>query len=357
MTSDPITSNFTTDDTPVVVTTSSLQLGIWITTGCACFAYGLGFVGNVLSLIIFCTQDEFRKISTGLLFILITISNFIHLWTLASDYLTLYNIAMYSNMLMQCRYSYYIQNISRAMSTYWMVTVALDRLIRTEYPMRSKKICTKQNVIIISIVYFIIFAAFWSFYLVPVTNLSFIAGTCASIQSPALTYFSNNIHLPVRAVLVCLIPVILMVLANARMIVNVRQSRRRVTDGTTIPSSDMNIPVASISNSSRKQSYRMSALDRMLFYMMLANAVTFITTQVPYHLFICVRNNVPGLPSNTSSFIRAVLLIWSSLYFGIAFYFYCLASPLFRQKFIKMLKKAVCLHGITHSTAHRSRIH
>ncbi|CAF1296256.1 unnamed protein product [Adineta steineri] len=258
---------------------------------------------------------------------------------------------------MQCRFTYYIQNISRALSTYWMVTVALDRLIRTEYPMRSKKICTKHNVIIISIIYFIIFAAFWSFYLVPVTNLSFIAGTCASIQSPALTYFSNNIHLPVRAVLVCLIPVILMVLANARMIVNVRQSRRRVTDGTTIPSSDMNIPVASISNSSRKQSYRMSALDRMLFYMMLANAVTFITTQVPYHLFICVRNNVPGLPSNTSSFIRAVLLIWSSLYFGIAFYFYCLASPLFRQKFIKMLKKAVCLHGITHSTAHRSRIH
>ncbi|CAF4251909.1 unnamed protein product, partial [Adineta steineri] len=149
MTSDPITSNFTTDDTPVVITTSSLQLGIWITTGCACFAYGLGFVGNVLSLIIFCTQDEFRKISTGLLFILITISNFIHLWTLASDYLTLYNIAMYSNMLMQCRYSYYIQNISRALSTYWMVTVALDRLIRTEYPMRSKKICTKHNVIII----------------------------------------------------------------------------------------------------------------------------------------------------------------------------------------------------------------
>ncbi|CAF1536000.1 unnamed protein product [Adineta steineri] len=355
MTSDPITSNFTTDDTPVVVTTSPLQLGILITTVSACFAYGLGFVGNVLSLIVFCTQDEFRKISTGLLFMLITISNFIHLWTLASDYLTVYNYALYPNNYMQCRYSYYIQNISRAMSTYWMVTVALDRLIRTEYPMRSKKICTKHNVIIISIIYFIIFAAFWSFYLIPVGNLRFISGSCSFTQSQSLAYFSNTVYLPMRAVLVCLIPVMLMISANIRMILNIRQSRRRVTNATTVPSSDMNMPVPNISSSTGTHTRRMSALDRMLFYMMLANAITFITTQVPYHLFLCVKGSVKGLDSNTSTFIRAVLLIWSSVYFGIAFYFYCLASPLFRQKFIKMLKKAICLQRISESITNRSK--
>ncbi|CAF1244693.1 unnamed protein product [Adineta steineri] len=318
--------------------------------------YGLGFVGNVLSLIVFCTQDEFRKISTGLLFMLITISNFIHLWTLASDYLTVYNYALYPNNFMQCRFTYYIQNISRALSTYWMVTVALDRLIRTEYPMRSKKICTKHNVIIISIIYFIIFAAFWSFYLIPVTNLIFISGSCSYGQSASLAYFVNNLHYPLRAALVCFIPVILMVLANARMIMNIRQSRRRVTNGTTVPSSDMNVPVPNISSSTGTHTRRMSALDRMLFYMMLANAITFITTQVPFHLFMCIRNNLTGLDSNTLSFIRAVLLIWSSLYFGIAFYFYCLAAPLFRQKFTKMLKKAIFLQGITQSTTHRRKV-
>ncbi|CAF1313561.1 unnamed protein product [Adineta steineri] len=148
-----------------------------------------------------------------------------------------------------------------------------------------------------------------------------------------------------------------MVLANARMIMNIRQSRRRVTNGTTVPSSDINIPVPNISSSTGTHTRRMSALDRMLFYMMLANAITFITTQVPFHLFICVKGSVKGLNSNISTFIRAVLLIWSSVYFGIAFYFYCLASPLFRQKFIKMLKRAIFLQEITQTITHRSKIH
>jgi hypothetical protein len=94
----------------------------------------------------------------------------------------------------------------------------------------------------------------------------------------------------------------------------------------------------------------MSALDRMLFYMMIANVSIFLITQIPFHIYSCISNKLSGLNAFTLSLIRAMLLIWSSLYFGLAFYFYCLASPLFRHKFIKIIKRIFCCQTIPRST-------
>jgi hypothetical protein len=129
-----------------------------------------------------------------------------------------------------------------------------------------------------------------------------------------------------------------MLAANIRMLMNIRQSRNRVSNGgSTVPSSNVNVPIP---NGQRKPSRRrMSAIDRMLYYMMIANVSIFIITQIPFHIYSCIKNNLIGLEPFTGTLIRAILLIWSSLYFGIGFYFYCLASPLFRQKFTKIFKK------------------
>ena len=311
-------------------------------------SYGLGFLGNFLSLIVFYSQKEFREISTGLLFMFITISNFFHLVSLAIEFLTIYNIIIFRQGFLQCQFTFYVQNISRAMSTYFMVTVALDRFIRTELPMRSKKICTKQNILILTCIYFIIFAIFWSFYFYPYISQDPITGSCIyDTTKIVFYYFIINLYMPIRTVFICFIPVIIMFLANLKMLMNIRHSKRRVTNATTIPTTETNLPAPYGSDvQDKKAKRRLSALDRMLFYMMVANITIFIITQIPFHIYCCIRNSLTGLDSSTAQLVRAILLIWSSLYFGIAFYFYCLASPLFRQKFIKMLQKIICYHNM-----------
>jgi hypothetical protein len=263
---------------------------------------------------------------------------------------------MFRNVFFQCRFTYFIQNISRAMSTYFMVTVAIDRLIRSEFPMRSKHICTKRNVIYITIIYLIIFSLFWSFFLYPLSTQNPITGSCSYSQSPSYYYFLMNIHVPIRAVMICFVPVIIMLLANIRMLMNIRQSRRRVIDGITMHSSETNLHLPNLPNSKEKKNRKLTALDRMLYYMMIANVSIFILTQVPFHIYSCIRNNLSGINSFTGSLIRAMLLIWSSLYFGSGFYFYCLASPLFRQKFVRMTKTVFCCQVLPRSTTNTTMV-
>jgi hypothetical protein len=295
---------------------------------------------------IFYSQPEFRKISTGLLFLFITISNFFHLFTLIQEFLTIYNIIMFMNVFFQCQFYLFIENVSRAMSTYFMVTISIDRLIRTELPMRSKRICTKRNTFIITLIYFIIFGLFWSFFLYPWISQNPITGTCSYTESASLYYFILNIHVPIRAVFICFIPALIMLGANIRMLFNIRQSQRRITDGTVGPSSDTNIPVPLGPNGRPKKRRRMSALDRMLFYMMVANVSMFLVTQIPFHIYSWLQNTLIKVDPLPAKLIRAMLLIWSSLYFGVAFYFYCLASPLFRQKFMKIIRRVFCCQTI-----------
>ena len=258
------------------------------------------------------------------------------------EFLTIFNVTIFQNVLFQCQITYFVQNVSRAMSTYFMVTVSMDRLIRSELPMRSKMLCTRRNVFILTCIYFCIFCLFWSFFLYPYVAQNPSTGACNYRLSESYYSFLVNVHFPIRAILVCFIPVLIMFAANIRMLMNIRHSRNRVADGPTVQSSNTNEPRSSSRNSQPNRTRGMSAVDRMLYYMMVANASIFIITQIPFHIYSCVRNNLTGLDTVTARLIRAMLLIWSSLYFGIAFYFYCLTSPLFRQKFLRIARKIFC---------------
>jgi uncharacterized integral membrane protein len=284
-------------------------------------------------LIVFCSLEEFRKISTGLFFLLTTISNSFHLWTLSTEFLGVFEIYVYTDAFFQCRLNYFVQNVSRAMSTYFAVGIAFDRLIRSEMPMRSRSICTRRNAVIYTIISFIIFSILWSMWLCPMIVRDPVTELCINTKSALLYFFLNQVQTPVRIVIVLIIPIILMIAANTRMLSNMRQSHRRVHN-QTVHSTTV---VSAVVNGQNIR--RMSEIDRMLFFMMLANVGTFIITQIPFHVYTVVRTYYNVLDTFTNSLVRALLLIWSSIYFGVAFYFYCLASPLFREKFVMMSKK------------------
>ena len=103
--------------------------------------YGFGFIGNLLSIFIF-SREEFRTNSTGTTFLFLTLSNTIHLWTLTAEFLSIFDVYISDNVFLQCRLNYFVQNVSRAVSTYLAVTITVDRLVRSELLMRSRVICT-----------------------------------------------------------------------------------------------------------------------------------------------------------------------------------------------------------------------
>ena len=86
---------------------------------------------------------------------------------------------------------------------------------------------------------------------------------------------------------------------------------------------------------------QMTALDRTLSCMMLVNVETFIVTQIPFHVYTLVQVLYGAFDEYTHLVVRAMLLIWSSIYFGVGFYLYCLTSPLFRDKFLLFFRAMV----------------
>ncbi|CAF0744763.1 unnamed protein product [Adineta ricciae] len=307
----------------------------------ACIIYGFGFIGNLFALIVFSSLLEFRRISTGILFLLMTISNFFHLWTLTIGFIGIYGKYIYLNIFFYCQFNPFIENISRAMSTYFSVGIAVDRFVRSEIPIRAKNICTRRNIFILTSILFVIFFIFWSFYLYPLGNYILQDGICIYNQTNHYAFFLTNVHIPLRATVLCFLPIITMSASNIRMVRNIRQARNRVVDILQIAEGNKSSTIISSTALNGPVGRRTLAVDRMLLYMMIANIFTFIITQIPFHVYTVMHIYMIQLDTYVHSLIYALLLIWSSVYFGIAFYLYCLASPLFRRKFIRISRKLI----------------
>jgi hypothetical protein len=278
---------------------------------------------------IFYSQDEFRKISTGLLYLLMTGFNIVHLCCLALEFVRLYDITIYAGTIFQCGFNSFVQNVTRATSIYLAVSVALDRLIRSEWPMYSRSICTRRNVLLVTGLLVLVFSAMWSFYLYQMSFFDPISGRCINIPA-SFTYFTRYIHDTARAIVVCVLPIVMIIAANVRLSFNIRSSRRRVhgTALSTVFTTAVTFPDQQQTN----KVGRGTAFDRMILYMMLTNVLALFLTQTPFHIDQIRNNYFNPLSTFVNRLLRSFLLIWSSLYFGIGFYLYCLSAPLFRRK-------------------------
>ena len=163
-----------------------------------------------MALIIFSSLEEFRKISTGVLFLLITISNFFHLWTLTTEFLAIHGYNLYPHVFFQCRLNFFVQNVSRGMSTYLSVGIAIDRYLRSDKPLRSRELCTCRNLFKLALIFLIIFSLFWSFYLFPLSQLDPVTRVCLYNQSTSYNFFLVYINIPFRAICFCFIPIVIM---------------------------------------------------------------------------------------------------------------------------------------------------
>jgi hypothetical protein len=186
-------------------------------------------------------------------------------------------------------------------------------MFRAVYPARAKYVCTCRTVRIFVLIYLIVFAIILSFYFVPYmkedSNL-----ICSSIFNPIYHRFMSTIWPPLRTILVCLFPALIMIMANTCLWHQIKASKRRVSPHSLT-------------------TCHLSTTDHMLIFLSIANVVIFIVTQVPFHAFTTF-----AWSANTIDYLRTLMLLWSSLYFGICFYIYCLTSPYFRAKFLTNLR-------------------
>ncbi|CAM4966437.1 unnamed protein product [Rotaria socialis] len=268
-----------------------------------------GFIGNLLSLVIF-IRTEIRRVSTGVLFLFLTISNTIQLLTLTVEFIDVaYKYRLFPSVLIRCRFVYWLQNIFRSLSSFIACTISLDRMFRATHSLRAKHYCTCRMACRTVFIYTIIFTFSLSFYLLPYMGED-TNGICSTGNNPIYDNFMSSVWPPMRTFFVCILPVSIMIAANIGLWRRIRASKRRVFPHIT-----------KFAHSTNTQT--------MLLFIAISNVLAFVITQVPFHLYTTMVRY-----RHCIDHVRTPILLWSSLYFGIGFYIYCLTSHYFRSKFI-----------------------
>jgi hypothetical protein len=291
-----------------------------------------GFIGNFFSLLLF-IQKELRQVSTGLLFLLLNIFSTIHLLSLIVEFLdSIFQIQVISSGVFRCQFILWLQNLTRSVCSLLATTISIDRFLRSEYPIRSRIWCTPKNVLRLSTAYLLFSILLYAFFYYPL-NLFDDQGNCSFSYDNIFRLFAINIMPPIRFVFICILPTGIMLGCGGRMLYNIRQSHKRIGRQTAVATT--NIPVISkVSSSATNYQRQKTAIDHMLLLMVLANVCTYIITQIPFNTYAIYYGYETSNNYSSYSIIRAFLLMWSSIYFGVGFYLFSIASPQFRKQFL-----------------------
>lgn len=303
--------------------------------------YVAGFIGNFLSFFIF-MQRELRRVSTSFIFLLLNIFCTIHLLSLVVEFLdSIFEVRILWNDVFRCQFLLWLQNFTRTMCSFLAASVSIDRFLRSEYPMKSRIWCTTNNVLKVFYAYLLFSGLLYAFFFHP-RNVFDDDGRCSYPYDDEFRLITLNIMPPLRFLLICVLPIILMAGCGARMLINVRRTKRRINERRVVQ------VIAAIaqnhstqtSNHGTEENRRQAAmLDQMLLLMVLTNVVAFTVTQIPFNIYTLYYGFGNSDDFQLYSLMRVLLLIWSSVYFGSGFYLFCLTSPSFRNRFLAKIKQ------------------
>ncbi|CAM4756063.1 unnamed protein product [Rotaria magnacalcarata] len=176
-----------------------------------------------------------------------------------------------------------LENIQRTFT----VTVSLDRFLRSEYPIKSRIWCTTTNVAKLCVIYCLFSMILYAIFFHP-RNVMEADGQCSFPYDNTFRLIILKIMPPVRFVFICIMPVILMGIFGGRMLYNIKQVKKRITQQKmvqdaaiatiVIPKSIQNIKHADNQNRTKK-------LDHMLLLMVFTNIISYIITQTPFSIY------------------------------------------------------------------------
>lgn len=300
-----------------------------------------GFLGNFLSFLLF-MQKELREVSTGLCFLLLNIFSTIHLASLIVEFIDSIFDVQFNSSVFRCQFILWIQNMTRTVCALLAATISFDRFLRSEYPMQSRIWCTTKNVSKVAIGYILFSTLLYALFFYPL-NIFDDHGECSFNYNMTFRLFALNILSPLRFIVNCVIPTLMMIICGTKMLYNIRRSRQRIR----MQPPRENIQNTGVNQNSDVQSSQKNdrntrpatTLDQMLVMMVLANVVAFTITQTPFNIYMLYYGYESENNYTTYSLTRAFLLMCGSIYFGIGFYLFCLTSSQFRRQFKEKIKK------------------
>ncbi|CAF3424360.1 unnamed protein product [Rotaria sp. Silwood1] len=302
--------------------------------------YIAGFIGNFFASLLF-VQKELRQVSTGLLFLLLTITNTIHLLSLIFEFVdSLFVIQIFPFDVFRCQFILWLQNATRTICSFLATTVSIDRFLRSEYLMLSRRWCTPKNVCKLSIIYLLFSILLYSFFFYPLNTFD-NEGFCTFDFNGTFRILAVYVMPPIRFTLICIIPTVIMVACGCRMVYNVGQSRKRVTQQTITHNQTLAtivVPILQSTNTTNNDRRQNIASDRVLLSMVIINIIAYIITQIPFNSYAVYYGYETTKNSLSHSLTRSFLLMWSSVYFGVGFYLFCCASRQFRKQFLIKIK-------------------
>lgn len=302
--------------------------------------YIAGFIGNFLSFLLF-AQKELRQVSTGLIFLLLNVFSTIHLLSLIVEFLdSIFQVQLVASGVFRCQFILWLQNVTRTICSFLATSVSIDRYLRSEYPMQSRIWCTGKNTVKLCIGYVVFSMILYAFFFYQL-NLFDSDGQCSFSYNETFRLFALNVLPPIRFILVCIMPSVVMLGCGTRMILNIRRSRKRVAAQMTLPNQGIAMAVISVSTGTHAtDDYRRQQIkiDQMLLLMLLANVTAYILTQIPFNIYTLYYGYRSSDDYTSYSVTRAFLLMWGSVYFGIGFYLFSITSAHFRRHFRKQIR-------------------
>ncbi|CAF1255023.1 unnamed protein product [Rotaria sp. Silwood1] len=333
---------------------SSLDL-YYISISSNIFLYGyiiimiIGFSGNICQIITF-SRKTMRKVSIGVLFLALSISDTVYL--LLSLYILIiygFNIPDQSNYPKLCQFRHYIHYLATNFSAWMLTTISCDRWIRSQFPIKAKRLCTPRTAIYTIIIVLIIDCLLHIHIITPMFGqiAPDIKTNCgADSRYPNYSYFYKEIWPIITILTVIIIPASCMISFLIAITINVHTHRNRI------------IPIGQI-NVNRRENRRARFLHRQMLILMLVTWILFSLTTLPIALFRFVISTLNIQQSFSFSFLLLSIFNFITISnYALNFYFHCLTSKLFRKEFFKCIPFSISItFGRANHTVNVHTIH
>jgi hypothetical protein len=278
------------------------------------FTSPLGFLGHACSLITF-SAKPLRQTSTRFLFICLTLSDLLYLIISILDFITLTLLMPIIRNDHLCRFRIFIINVTTVTSSWFLVLIAVDRLIRARFPYRQARLCTRK-IAMFSVCIITIFSALFTCHILrsEVAYTSQVSQICGPAPFPFTAYslFYYKIWPIIQLLVTYFIPSCVMIICVAGVHSKLRAQRTQIA-----------------------ASIRKEKLQRQMLILMISSVACFAICTIPYSIEIIVF-----LRSGSYTTGGIELYLFTALRnvnYSYNFYIHCLTSKLFRQTFVQQL--------------------
>lgn len=279
------------------------------------FTFPLGFIGHIFSLVTF-SAYTLRTTSTGFLFLCLTLSDIVYQLMSIHDFVVqVLRLSTFKSEYL-CRFRTFILNFSTFSSSWILVLITMDRLVRVRLPHQQKRICTPRVAALSIVIICICSIGFTSHVLLsefgfsnPISKLCGPNRTSMTIYS--IFYFNT---LPIlQLIITYLLPSCIMIISLIfiRTIIGLQQNQF-------------------------VRSRRREKVEQQMFILMFSSIICFSICTLSYsiHRIVYQRSEV----TSQTQLEIAILTIFLNINYCYNFYIHCLTSNLFRHKFIEQIR-------------------